>query len=350
MTRRAYAIVAGALICCLEASSVVSAEDLKVATFGAAYQAAVKASLWEPFEKKTGVNIIEATNEDDIGALRALAATSPSKWDVTEVQTTTLSHACDEGLALPIDKSLLPVNDFLPGSVSECGVVSASTATVMIYNKEKYGDNSPKTWADFFDVKRFPGKRLVTRYIQGFAPIAMLADGVPPDKVFDELSKPDGFDRVLKKAELLKGNVEWLSTGAQLIQGLVSGSVDLSAGWNGRLKQANEESGGKFAINWTAGYEVDTNSYLIPKTSANPKLAMEYIAFASQPGPQADLMRKLPYGQTNKKAYELLSVDEKALLPGDPSRLPYAVQENLDFWAGRVDDWQTKLEAWIASN
>ena len=53
------------------------------------------------------------------------------------------------------------------------------SAYLFVYNKDKYANNAPTSWKDFFDTKNFPGKRGIMDYAdQGALVIALVADGV----------------------------------------------------------------------------------------------------------------------------------------------------------------------------
>lgn len=323
--------------------------ELSVATYGGAYMDAVKQAYWQPFTTATGTNVIGSTTEDSMGVLRALATASPSKWDVMETDVVTAIEACNEGLILPLDKSKLPVADLLPHTLQECAVASASVAVALVVARGKFGSDEPKTWQDFWDTKRFPGKRGMARYIQNVATVVLLADGVPREKISEELRKPNARDRIFRKLSEIKGDLVFLDTGAEFVQGLISGTYDMALGWNARVDTANKESGGKFGIVWSAGYSLGLNAYIIPKTTGQPQAAMDYISFVAAPQVEADFMRLFPYGTANLKAYALVTPEVSAKLPSSPENLPYAVSDDYDFWGSHYAEWQEAFEAWIAA-
>nr|WP_261453985.1 hypothetical protein [Agrobacterium fabrum] len=37
-------------------------------------------------------------------------------------------------------------------------IANSNYSTLIAWNKKTYGDNGPKSMADFFDAKKFPGK------------------------------------------------------------------------------------------------------------------------------------------------------------------------------------------------
>ena len=60
--------------------------------------------------------------------------------------------------------------------------------------------NAPKTMADFFDTKAYPGKRGMRKNPKVTLEFALIADGVPTDQVYDVLSTEEGVARAFAKA------------------------------------------------------------------------------------------------------------------------------------------------------
>ncbi|WP_215201953.1 extracellular solute-binding protein, partial [Escherichia coli] len=46
----------------------------------------------------------------------------------------------------------------VPGAIQPCGVGFFVWSTVLAYNADKL-KSAPTSWADFWDIKKFPGKR-----------------------------------------------------------------------------------------------------------------------------------------------------------------------------------------------
>ena len=87
------------------------------------------------------------------------------------------------GLVEPLDKTALNVDKIHPkmwkGNDALQGV---ALSTVMVYRKDKYPKGGPRNWADFWDVKKFPGARSMRNHPADNLEFALLADGVPKDK------------------------------------------------------------------------------------------------------------------------------------------------------------------------
>src|SRR5215813_6795383 len=87
--------------------------------------------------------------------------------------------------------------------VREYGITSYSLGTNLVYRKDKFPNGGPQSWADFWDVKKFPGSRCL--YDRSFSCLAfaLLADGVPTDKLY-----PMDVDRAFRKMSELKPHIE----------------------------------------------------------------------------------------------------------------------------------------------
>ena len=70
-----------------------------------------------------------------------------------------ITLACEQGLLEEIDWSTKAnAAEIDPAVFKECGVGALSWANIMTYDADKTPDG-PKTWADFWNVEKWPGKR-----------------------------------------------------------------------------------------------------------------------------------------------------------------------------------------------
>src|SRR3546814_1538036 len=116
-------------------------------------------------------------------------------WDVVEVETGDLGRGCDEGLYEQLDWSHIgQKSDFIPEAVRRCGIGAFVWSTVLAYNG-KLLKTAPTSWADFWNVKKFPGKRGMRKGARYNLEFALMADGVAPKDVYKVLGTPEGVDR-----------------------------------------------------------------------------------------------------------------------------------------------------------
>src|SRR6185437_4806523 len=96
----------------------------------------------------------------------------------------------------------------------------------------------------FLGREEVSGKRSYRKSVAGALEPALMADGVPADKVYEVLSAPGGIERAIKKIKELKPNIAvWWASGAQHAQLMKDGEVDMITGWNGRFDVAAKDGG-----------------------------------------------------------------------------------------------------------
>ena len=97
--------------------------------------------------------------------------------------------------------------------------------------------------------------------------------------VYKVLGTPEGVDRAFKKLDTIKKDVVWWEAGAQPPQLLADGQVVMTSAWNGRIYDANKNSGKHFEIMWDA-QGLDWDLWAIPKGDPRMDDAYKFIAFA----------------------------------------------------------------------
>jgi putative spermidine/putrescine transport system substrate-binding protein len=202
----------------------------------------------------------------------------------------------------------------------------------------------PTTWADFWDVKKFPGKRGMRKGARYNLEFALMADGVKPADVYKVLATKDGAERAFKKLTELKPSIQWWEAGAQPPQFLVAGDVVMTTAYNGRIDAANRE-GKNLRITWTGGI-YDLDYWTVPKGSPNKDAAMKFIAFASTPEAQAEYARNIAYGPTNTKSLAKLDPKVLANLPTAPANAKTALQFSVKFWADQGEELEKRFASW----
>src|SRR6185437_14118993 len=166
-------------------------------------------------------------------------------------------------------------------------------STVLAYNGKTL-KTAPKSWADFWNVKKFPGKRGMRKGARYNLEFALMADGVAPQDVYKVLSTHEGVERAFKKLTELKPYIQWWEAGAQPPQMLAAGDVVMSTAYNGRISAANKSDHLALKTVWNQNV-YDLDYWVIPTGSPNQALAEQFIKFATSPGPQAAYSRQIAY-------------------------------------------------------
>lgn len=321
--------------------------DLTVVSWGGAYQDAQREVYFRPFTAATNIRLREDNWDGGIGVLRSRVQGGNNPWDVVQVESEELLLGCEEGLFERINWDAIGGRPaYLPDAVHDCGVGAILYNFVLAYDGARITGEGPRSWADFWNVQRWPGKRALRRGPKTNLEIALMADGVAPADVYRLLATPEGVERAFRKLDELRPHIVWWERGAQPPQLLASGDLVMSSVYNGRIAAARKE-GRNLEIVWN-GSIYDFDYWAIPKGSPNLDDAYKYIAFASRPGPQAQFSVEVPYGPTHNAAVGTMDPVVAATLPTAPANLEGAFATNTEFWVEYGEDLEQRFNAWAS--
>src|SRR6056297_3259312 len=173
----------------------LAAQDLTVASWGGAYEAAQRRAILAPYAEATGREVATVQYDGSVAGLRDRAGAEG--WDVIDMLADQARVACAEGLLLTLDAGALAgsaaLADFTPHAPTRCAIPQNVYARVMAYDEQAFPGIKPTRIEDFFDTARFPGKRAVQHGPDGILEWALLAEGVPPEQVYGLLSTDRGL-------------------------------------------------------------------------------------------------------------------------------------------------------------
>ena len=262
-------------------------------SWGGALSDAEKAAFTDPFAELKGVEIIN-TSPTETAKIKAMAEAGSVEWDLVDVGGRTVWQGAEEGFLEELDLAKIPNAANLDKRwVAPHGIATSSGATIMAWSTTAFPDGGPESWADFWDVQRFPGPRGLYKYFYYNYEAALLAAGVKPEEIYP--LTPEKAEMALGKIAEIKPNVSvWWGSGAQPPQLLSSGELALSSAWSGRALAASQEGAPigytfKDGIAWS-------NWFVIPKGSPHVDLAHELINFSLAPEQQAKLLELKTYG------------------------------------------------------
>lgn len=341
LLKAAAAVTAGAAI--LPGSSLAQTRQIVVSDPGGPYAAAYRRAFYDPFEKSTGIKVVSVAREaQPVAQFIAMVQTKNYIWDVT---TLTLSSEVPllqaRGLMEPIGAKASDFPGIMPQAVTDTWIGVDVFAVTIAYRTDKFGANGPKTWADFWDVKKFPGRRGLRRNALDTLEQALLADGVAVDKLY-----PMDLDRAFRSLDKIKPFINvWWTSGAQATQLLQSGEVDMIATWNGR-SQAAIDSGAPVSIVWNQGlYSIE--GWGIPKGTPRAEMAKAFVRFCADPKRQSEITHDLAYGPTNLKAYDFIDPKRAAVLPTASANLKGMFMPSPQWWHQNRERATERFNAWV---
>lgn len=311
--------------------------------WGGAWQRAMTTAYFEPFTRQTKVPVTYATPYEfarvkamqDAGRVEVDFATAPaSDFEIGLKQG--YYQKLDFGL---IDRTSLDESQIVGGGY---GIVASAISYVLTYNTRKWpGDNHPGSWADFWDTRRFPGPRTLRDTPEATLEIALLADGVPKDRLY-----PLDVDRAFKKLDQIKEHVVWYNEVTQSQQLIQNQEVDLAMMVNGRASDSIINSGAPYRIEWNQQIYLGTDKWVVFKGAPNRDNAMRMVGFGGQGTPQAIFATALFYGPSNSRAFKYIDERTSLELPTHPRNLAKAVTQNLEWWTNNRDAVTRRWIAW----
>ena len=294
-TSAAPASAAPAADVCTNPAPAAPGTTLTFASYGGVYQKAQRQAWLEPYAKLTGVQWTES--EDSANAtIKAQVESGQVTWDVVDVGNDFgLERNAD--VLEPLDFSLIHKDEILPGFVGPYRVADITYGIVLAYRSDLTGGQVPQGWADFFDLKKFPGKRGMYDYSAGgIFEVALMADGVAPKDLY-----PLDIPRAIRKLDTIKDQLVFWPGGAKSQELIGSGEVTMSLMWNGRAWSAKHLDNKPVEIQWNQQI-LTADYFVVPKGTPNKDEAMKFIAWATCAQNSAGPSQFIPYGPTNVNA------------------------------------------------
>lgn len=319
-------------------------ESMTVVTYGAgAYQDSHKKAFIEPFIAETGIKMESVSWSAQYGRLQEMVASGKVPWDVVEVTAAQYSRGMRDGLfeRLGSRSELRSFEPFSPGlPVTEFGVPNVYWSTVLAYEPKLFTTRSPESWRDFWDTTRFPGHRALYDDPRGNLEFALLADGVPIDKVY-----PLDVDRAFRKFDEIKSFIRvWWKDGTEPVQLLLTGQVAMTSAWSGRIF-ASSQAREQLRYTWSGGlHELDY--WVIPKGSKNVSAATDFIAFASRPDRMAEQANLRAYGPANRRAIQFVDPAVLPHLPTNEENWSKSFVIDSEWWASNEQKVQERWLLW----
>lgn len=324
-----------------------AASQIVWAGWGGDYQKHQSNSFAVPFTKKTGITVAEVTSPGNmVSIIKAQVDAKNPEWDVVELTVPEVYTLVKDGYLTPLTYDQDIAGDFPAGVLDTYDAPFVYAAFVLAWNTEAFPDRQPASWADFWNVKDFPGRRTACGWFPYYMiEIALMADGVPVDQIYP--LDDQKIEHAFKKLEELRPHIDvWWSAGAQSAQLFADGEVVMGMIYENRIREAYKA--GK-PVAWTLNQAVvEYSTYVIPKGSQNAAAAMQFINESLRKENQAAFVRAGGYGATNPAAYALLSDKESANNVGSPKNLPAEHIIDGKYWAATYPKYADRWEIFKA--
>jgi putative spermidine/putrescine transport system substrate-binding protein len=324
--------------------TAATALDLTVVARGEALLPALQEVFLQPFTAATDIPVQKDSWEGGLETLRTSMKAPDNAWDMVLVDPGELAVGCAEGLFEKLDWPAVGGKEhYMPQAVTnDCGLGAFLANVVLAWDRDKF-PGTP-TWADFWDVAKYPGKRGLRQGVRGNLEIALIADNVSPGDVYKTLATSDGVDRAFRKLDQLRPYIVWWQNDGEAARILGSGDVLMTSAPSGRIVTANRLEKRNFGIQWGATlYEV--HSWAVLKGSANQRLAQQLLYFMGTPAIEAKMLRLSGETGLAKGVNDGLAPDILASSPGNPANLGSALRMDTGFWNENLSKLRPRFES-----
>jgi putative spermidine/putrescine transport system substrate-binding protein len=332
--RRAFtAGLAGAAVApaLLWSKAASASGQVVVRTPGGVFDDVKRETVYEPFRKETGIEVVPVAATT--AKLMAMMKSGQNELDLIDTGDSTL-------LELELSNYLQPVpyNEFKLTNPADIDPVvkrkfqvgSFIYAMVLGYNAKAIAKGSePKSWAEFWDIKKWPQRRTLPDMASGTPSLefALLADGVPMNKLY-----PIDIERAFNSMSRIRSAIpKFWDTGALSSTMLADNEVAMGAIWSTRLQVAIDQ-GAPLDVQWNQNALL-AQAYGIPVGSKNYANAVKFIDYASSPAVQARWLAKYKAIPVNTKAYAATSKDLIDPATGTPWTRSKGFVLDIDWWS-----------------
>ncbi len=285
----------------------------------------IEAGYIRPFTARTGIRVIRE-NPNPLGKLRAMVESRSITAVLYELGSLSVAIANAANLIEPLDWTAINPEPMFEEAKLPHAFGYQYYSTIMAWRS----DAKPLTsWADFWNVRDFPGKRTLPDNVTLAVPMALLADGVAPGALY-----PLDLRRAFRKLDQIKGSVSvWWAAGAQPPQLLKDNEVQYAASYSGRV--AGQPG---ITISYAQGL-LDLAYFVVPK-GANPSekaASMGLLHEMSVARNQAVAAEVIPYTGASPTLEALLPQARLGDFPTTSTNKAIQVLGNPEWWAQNRD-------------
>lgn len=310
------------------------------------------AAYVKPFQAETGIRVTPIADQVTNAQFELMVNTKSYTIDVVDTNQFSALALAKKGLLEEIDYSMYKTEELegLSGFArKQFGVGSIVYAYVMVYNTEKFPPEKPRptSWAEFWDVKKFPAVRTLQAGqggSEGPWEEALLADGVAADKLY-----PLDIDRVFASLDKIKPSIrKWWNTGSEIQQMMHDRAVGVTSSYDGRA-QLLADKGEPIEINRNQA-KVNWNNWIIPRGTPNARNAQKFIEFATRADRQAAFAQLFSYGPCNANAFKHIPDAIARKLASNPeymkSSIPMSAQWYTEVGSDGLSNIERLMQRW----
>lgn len=274
-----------------------------------------------------GVAVTQDSTGPSAGRIRSMVESGRVTWDLCDSSASSSFLLGRMNLLTKMDYSIIDRSKVIgPGFALEYGAAPYSFSSVLAYDSSKF-PTAPTSWADFWDLRRFPGQRLLRRDALATLDAATMSLGKTPDQVY-----PIDTRAALRRVAEIRRNCVFWNSGSESEQFLRTGEAVMGQIWHTRATVLNRESNGRIKFIWNQGL-LQAGIFVIPRGNPGGEMAQRLLAsMLANPEGQVGLLGLLGNGPTNPAAAAQVPAELKPNNPTDPANERLQLTLNGEWW------------------
>ncbi|MFQ3623212.1 MAG: extracellular solute-binding protein [Acetobacteraceae bacterium] len=305
-----------------------AAREITMVNWGGIANQAFGRFYGEPFmAENPGWRVVQDSSGPSLGRIRSMVESGRVTWDLCDSSGSSSIQLGALNLVDRIDYGIVPRDVVIdPAFALEFGAAPYSFSTVLVYDRTKVPE-PPKGWADFWDLRRFPGRRLLRRDALGSLDAAMMSLG----RTREALYPIDVRAAIARVRELRRDLVFWAS-GSESENIMRTGEAVMGLLWHTRAKVLHEETQGRITWTWDQGI-LQQGIFVIPRGNPAGEMAQRLLAsMLSRPDQQVGLLQFLGNGPTHREAAARVPEAFRIFNPTDPANAARQIVIGTAWW------------------
>ncbi|MBV2143558.1 ABC transporter substrate-binding protein [Falsochrobactrum sp. TDYN1] len=316
--------------------------ELVIVNWGGDAVPAFEKILAAPYTAAGGLPAVVEGSGPTSGKIRAMVEAEAVSWDVCDRNLPASIELGQENLLEEIDWNVVDPNKLRDVHRSKWGVGSYLYTFALTWDSEKHPE-APKNWADFWNIKEFPGTRTLRNNIEGMLEAALLADGVAPADIY-----PIDVERAFAKIREIKEQTIFWTSGSQSQELFRNGEVTMGNIWHTRSMLLRDETKGRVKFDFNQGI-LFAGAWIVPKGNPAGKSVWDFIASTQNPDSQVELFKVLGNGPINPAGSDLVPAEMRADDPGNPENFARQVAADAAWYAEHYSEILNQYTDLIAS-
>ncbi|MEM7747245.1 MAG: ABC transporter substrate-binding protein [Pseudomonadota bacterium] len=302
-------------------------DELVIVNWGGDAVSAHKSAWAKRYEKThPGMKAIIDGSGPSSGKIKAMVQSGKVTWDLCDRNNVAAVDLGRQGLLEEVDYSRIDINAVPEAFRGKWGLGSYYYSFALTWDTKAF-DRKPSSWKDLWDVKKFPGTRTMRKNFEGQLESALLADGVPLEKIY-----PLDVDRAIDKIKQIKEKTIYWGSGSESQQIMRDGDAVIGNLWHTRSSIVHRETQGR--VDYTFNQAIlFAGAWIQPKGAPSGKKAWDFAAAAQDPQSQVEVFEAIGMGPINPKAAELVPKHLRHRDAGNPENLKIQLLASSDWYA-----------------